>query len=166
MREPGDIIKFEDHKEFQPNVTPLEMFQMGVFGGSYWRPIHSTVVNADLSDQHLEFSELKGLSGLDSPTCNPSLNYYKAKAGSSLEQWESKGWIIKQDPYGWVQWYCRFYYGRRSPDDERQIDRWLKYAGPKGRWRRNLENQIANKGKDKASKVVRQGLLQWGFIIP
>ena len=27
------------------------------------------------------------------------------------------------DPYGWFQWYCRFYQGRRSSDDERQVGR-------------------------------------------
>lgn len=21
--------------------------------------------------------------------------------------WESSGWIVPQDPYGWFQWYCR-----------------------------------------------------------
>jgi hypothetical protein len=23
--------------------------------------------------------------------------------------WEQSGWIVAQDPYGWFQWYCRFY---------------------------------------------------------
>jgi hypothetical protein len=27
------------------------------------------------------------------------------------------------DPYGWFQWYCRFYLGRRSTDDDRQVGR-------------------------------------------
>ena len=34
--------------------------------------------------------------------------------------------------YGWFQWYCRFFQGRRSEDDERQIQRWLKICGPTG----------------------------------
>ena len=64
-----------------------------------------------------------------------------------LESWEKSGWIVKQDPYGWFQWYCRFYRGRRISDDERQIDRWLKLAGPNGRFRRRLMNEIIKKGK-------------------
>lgn len=166
MRKPGDPVKFKDYPEFEPNVTPLEMFRLGVFGGTYFRPIHSGVVNADLKDQHLEFPEISSLPAhtVSSSKCTPGVNYYGVKAGSSLQQWEEKGWIEPQDPYGWVQWYCRFHAGRRSPDDERQIDRWLRYAGPKGRWKRNLDGQIQKKGPDGASKVVRQGLLQWAYM--
>lgn len=166
-RKPGDIIRFADHPEFTPNVTPVEMFRMGVFGGTYWRKINSGVINRSLSEQHKEFPEIAALPDalLTRSVCAPKINYYGVRAGSSLKEWEDAGWIVPQDPYGWVQWYTRFYYGRRSPDDERQIDRWLRYAGPKGRWSRNLVNQIKNKGNAGASKVVRQGLLQWAFII-
>jgi len=38
-----------------------------------------------------------------------------------LQAWETSGWIVQQDPFGWFQWYCRFYVGRRSLDDDRQI---------------------------------------------
>jgi hypothetical protein len=37
------------------------------------------------------------------------VNRYKVKCGASLEMWEQSGWIVAQDPYGWFQWYCRFY---------------------------------------------------------
>lgn len=30
--------------------------------------------------------------------------------------------------------YCRFYTGRRTEDDERQISRWRGVCGPKARW--------------------------------
>ena len=37
-----------------------------------------------------------------------------------------KGWINKIDPYGWLQWYFRYWSGGRSKDDKRQINRWKK----------------------------------------
>ena len=86
---------------------------------------------------------------------------------TSLESWEKSGWIVKEDPYGWFQWYCRFYRGRRMYDDERQIDRWAKLAGPNGRFRRRLMNEIIKKGKKyddpSVSPVIRQVLLHWGY---
>ena len=40
------------------------------------------------------------------------------------------------------QWYCRFYQGRRTADDERQIGRWKGVCGEKGRWKRSLVNKV------------------------
>ena len=31
-----------------------------------------------------------------------------------------------KDPYGWFQYCFRYWLGRRSQDDERQINRWKK----------------------------------------
>lgn len=154
-------------KDAQPNVSPHDMFTMGVFGGTYWRPIHSSVVNDNLKEQHEEFRALGWWDGipenmLSSSHPNPRLNYFGVMAGSSLDDWESKGWIKEQDPYGWVQWYCRYYMGRRSPDDARQIQRWLNYAGPKGRWRQRHVNTLSR--GEKPSPVIQQGLLQWGYF--
>ena len=57
MREIGEVLSFSDWPDFQPNMTPREIFLEGSFGGSYWRPIFSSVVSKSLSDQHLEFEE-------------------------------------------------------------------------------------------------------------
>lgn len=171
----NDIAKtltFKDYPDFKPNLTPEQMFSRGIFGGAYFRPIHSGVTGKDYEGVWEKYKciqnvpeNLKGKKDFD--FC---LNKYKVAAGSSLLEWESKGWIVEQDPYGWVQWYCEFYDGRRSEDDARQIDRWNKYAGPKsGRWRTNLINKIKNAGglskldDVSISPVVRQGLLQWGY---
>merc|ERR1712028_239756 len=76
-------------------------------------------------------------------------------------------WIAAIDPYGWFQWYCRFYMGRRSTDDERQVNRWKSGHGPKGRFRSQLLTKIIVAGGDidnaKVSPVVRQTCQHWGY---
>ena len=67
------------------------------------------------------------------------INKYEVNVGTSLEFWEDKGWIKKNNPYGWMHWYCDFYTGKRCKDDRRQIDRWVRTAGPKSRFRPNLK---------------------------
>ena len=63
--------------------------------------------------------------------------------------------------------YCRFYLGRRTEDDRRQVDRWKKCAGDKGRWRNNLISKIVRSGcaydNFAVSPVVRQTLQHWGY---
>ena len=40
--------KKEDiHKQFKPNKTPKQVLKMGAFGGTYFRPIHSSVTGKD-----------------------------------------------------------------------------------------------------------------------
>ena len=159
--------------DFKPNVTPEQMFRKGSFGGTYWRPIKSSVTGKKYSDKHLEFpkSWWKGLDAdkvLVSDLCDVGVNKYGVAVGTSLDFWESKGWITKYDPYGWVQWYCRYKMGRRCPDDERQIKRWLQLAGPRGRFRLWLVTQIQKKKGGKyndmsISPKIRQTLLHWGY---
>ena len=96
------------------------------------------------------------------------VNRYRVKSGASLDYWESKGWIKAQDPYGWFQWYCRFYQGRRTEDDQRQVDRWVGVAGRgSGRWRNFLIGKIQKAGKDfddeTVSPVTRQTLQHWAY---
>ena len=110
---------------------------------------------------------------LTSSICDISLNKYKARVGTSLQFWEKKGWINKEHPYGWVQWYCNFYTGKRSSDDERQIDRWKGITGENGRFRKWLITLILKKHKtthgpidynDKEiSPKIRQTLQHWGY---
>ena len=166
--------KEDIHKQFKPNKTPKQVFKMGAFGGTYFRPIYSSVTGKNYTPGEA----MRGLpkswfQGLDmkkmvtSSKYDKKVNKYKVKCGSSLESWESSGWIDKQDPYGWFQWYTRYCTGRRTSDDERQIGRWLKLAGPKGRFRRTLMNKIIKKGTTHddftVSPVIRQVLLHWGY---
>ena len=96
-----------------------------------------------------------------------SINKYGVKVGTTLEFWENKGWISNYHPFGWVHWYCDFYKGNRSPDDKRQIKRWLGTAGPNSRFRKWLVSLIKNKSgvwnDNKISPKIRQTLQHWGY---
>ncbi|XP_040570917.1 putative transcription elongation factor S-II [Lepeophtheirus salmonis] len=173
IRNSKGIYVFEDRKEFKPNKSPKEVLQAGSFGGTYFRPIYSSVTKLKYGSEVWKELPQDWLEGLNiktqvaSPIYDASKNKYKVKCGGSLEMWEESGWIKEQDPYGWFQWYCRFYQGRRSPDDDRQIDRWSKCCGEKGRWKNNLITKIykAAVKYDNAvvSPVIRQVLLHWGY---
>ena len=164
---------FKDHPEFKPNLSPHQVLKMGSFGGTYFRPIYSSVTKKHYKSEDVIKEYPKSwFKGIDIDTMvissdyEKNVNKYKVKCGTGLEDWEDKGWIIEQDPYGWFQWYCRFYMGRRSNDDERQIKRWMGVAGPNGRFKKRLINMIKN--KDAAiddytiSPVIRQVLQHWG----
>jgi len=166
------VLIFKDEKEFRPNMTPKEVLQAGSFGGTYFRPIKSSVTGLkynkmwnELPQNWLENLNIKRL--VASTNYDEKVNTYKVKCGGSLEMWESSGWMNAADPYGWFQWYCRFYLGRRSEDDERQIGRWKNCTGPKGRWKNNLIGKVARAGvaydNPGISPVIRQTLQHWGY---
>ena len=67
---------------------------------------------------------------LSNPSPDGGLNRFKVRAGQSLQEWEKAGWIWAGDPRGWVQWYVRFWAGRRCEDDERQVRRCERPASP------------------------------------
>ena len=163
-------------KEFHPNRTPEEVLRAGAFGGTYYRPIVSSVTNIrysakDVLKDSVRPEWIKGLPSnmLSSSTYNVQINKFKAKCGGSLGMWESSGWISDVDPYGWFQWYCRFYQGRRCSDDVRQIGRWKGLAGERGRFKSQLCNKILAAGGleqgENVSPVVRQTLMHWGLEI-
>ena len=168
----GEIV-FKDYPDFKPNVTPMEMFQAGSFGGTYWRPIYSSITKRQYKDEHKKFPKTWWIDIPEHHLTTPfdeydkSINKYGVKVGTTLRFWEEKEWITKYHPYGWVQWYCDFYRGKRCPDDERQIERWQGVAGPNGRFRKWLVTLIKKKkGKYNDFSVsprIRQTLLHWGY---
>ena len=170
----GEIF-FSDYPEFRPNLTPREMFKLGSFGGTYWRPIKSKFYDNELKNQHKKYPKSWWKDIPDDHLTRPfdkydvKINKYGKKVGTTLSFWEKKGWMREQDPYGWVQWYCEFYLGRRSKDDVRQIDRWKKLAGPNGRFRKWLVTQVLKKGTKKdwnnhsISPAIRQTLQHWAY---
>ena len=171
----GALVFEKEFAQFRPNVTPKEMLREGAFGGTAFRDYHSRVLGrpidveaelAELPEDWLERLDVDGMLRRDQ--LDPSCNKFKVKAGQSLEDWEKAGWIRPLDPRGWFQWYYRFFLGRRSADDARQIGRWLKACGPGGRFRKSLAVNVAAKGGGRwddptVNPVVRQTLWQWGY---
>ena len=102
------------HHEFRPELTPKQMLALGVFGGKY------------MTDCRKEFpASWFANAKLSSGSRDCSLNYFGVDASQPLSVWRKNGWIHPDDPRGWFQWYCRYYMGRRMPEeDARQIKRW------------------------------------------
>ena len=98
------IVGKEDfYKIFKPELSPKKMMELGVFGGAYF----------GLNIKEYPKSWFKNVK--ISETFNVNLNRFKVVSGLSREHWIEKGWIFKEDPLGWFQWYCRFTKGRRIP---------------------------------------------------
>lgn len=141
-------------KNFRPDLTPKEMLELGVFGGKYM----TDCTNEFPKDwfKHAKFAQ-PDIFGHRKYEKN--LNYFKVKASQSLLEWQRKGWIHRDDPRGWFQWYCRYYYGRRHSDDARQINRWVKM-------RRHilwLQNGCGVRGMLSCRPRQRQALLHWAY---
>ena len=154
--------------DFTPNLSPKEIIRLGSFGGIYFYDEQGRI---DINYKEFPSDWFNGLeeSFYLSKKYNRKINFFKIKSGLSQEEWEEKGWINKQDPRGWFQWYCRYYMGRRTDDDERQIKRWNNFCGEKGRWRNYIYSKINKRGTSiddiSFSLAVRQSLLHWGYMI-
>jgi hypothetical protein len=134
--------------EFKPDLTPKKMLELGVFGGKY------------MTDCKKEFpSEWFKKAKLSPKKKDPSLNYFGTDASLPLKVWQRKGWIHPADPRGWFQWYCRYYYGRRFPEeDKRQIGRWKAMKRHVGAIQKNCAPRDLN-----CRKKQRQALLHWAY---
>jgi hypothetical protein len=132
---------------FDPELTPRQMLALGVFGGKYM---------TDCGDEFPAswFARAK----LSKDRARASLNCFQVNASQPLEVWRTKGWLHPDDPRGWFQWYCRYYSGRRHPDDLRQIKRW-----------RAIRRHVAQLKKKCAPGDLtcrprqRQALLHWAY---
>lgn len=162
---------FADHLEFQPNLTPADVLQLGSFGGTYFRDIESAVTNKLLKGRatieefpKAWFKELNVAKQVCSSSYDEQVNQYKVTCGVCLGQWETSGWISPLDPYGWFQWYCRFFLGRRSSDDDRQIGRFRQICSlRRGQLCGALIKANATCGDTKVSPVMRQSLQHWAY---
>lgn len=135
---------------FKPELTPEEMLTLGVFGGVYMRDCTNEFPKSWFAKARVQ---KKGNNDHD-----PELNFFGVNASQPLSVWRDKKWIHPQDPRGWFQWYCRYYMGRRSEDDERQIKRWVAF-------RRHVV-QIINsckQGDYSCHRKQRQAVLHWAY---
>jgi hypothetical protein len=136
------------HKDFKPDFTPKQMLALGVFGGKY------------MTDCKKEYpKDWWTKAKLCSKYHDPQLNYFKVNASQTLSVWRKKGWIYKDDPRGWFEWYCRYYMGRRiDKEDDKQIKRWKAM-------RRHIGQIVKNcrTGDINCRKVQRQALLHWAY---
>lgn len=132
---------------FKPDLTPKQMLAIGVFGGKY------------ITDCKKEFpKDWFTKAKLNSEFHDPEINYFKVNASQPLSVWKKKGWIYEEDPRGWFQWYCRYFMGRRCPDDERQIKRWKAI-------RRHIAQLELNcrRGDATCRPRQRQAVLHWAY---
>jgi hypothetical protein len=134
--------------EFRPELTPAEMLRLGVFGGKY------------MTDCRKEFPKSWFTRARLAEDCaDPSLNFFGVSASQPLSEWRRKGWVHPADPRGWFQWYCRYYMGRRSPEeDARQIKRWKAMRRHVRQIHRHCEP-----GDLTCRKRQRQALLHWAY---
>jgi hypothetical protein len=132
---------------FKPELTPKEMLALGVFGGKY------------ITDCRKEFpAGWFGKAKLNSEFHDPKLNFFGINASQPLSVWKKKGWIWKDDPRGWFQWYCRYNMGRRCPDDARQIKRWKAIVRHIAQIKKNCR-----KGDLNCRARQRQAVLHWAY---
>ena len=145
LRKKVDNLNF--YKIFKPELTPKKMLELGVFGGSYF------------GSKIKEFPISWFKSAKLSKNFDVNINRFKVKSGLSRKEWVEKGWIFKEDPLGWFQWYCRFANGRRITNiDQIQIKRWKNFNRHVMAIKKNCEpNNLGCRPKQ------RQAILQWAY---
>ena len=142
------IINHDFYKIFKPELTPKRMLELGVFGGSYF------------GSNVKEYPKSWFVKAKISKTFDVNLNRFKVVSGLSREHWIEKGWIFKEDPLGWFQWYCRFKNGRRILNIDRiQIKRWKAFGD------RHVPaiKKNCNKNDIYCRRKQRQAILQWAY---
>lgn len=134
--------------EFKPQLTPKQMLEMGVFGGKY------------MTDCKNEFPlDWYEKAKLCPEKHDAKLNFFGVNASQPLSVWQKKGWIFHEDPRGWFQWYCRYYMGRRIPEeDQRQIKRWKAIKRHIAQVKKNcMDGDLSCRPKQ------RQAILHWAY---
>lgn len=159
--------RFHDYPEFLPSYSPIEMFNLGVFGGNYFgnRKVNKKweeFVPEKFLKECQEIAPEKIFNNLYSVI----INKYGVICGMNYDKWIKSEWIIEQDPYGWFNWYINFFYGRRSDDDNRQIKRWKSFTSRHSAMLKGHCKKAEKDLKDESFGLkIRQGLLHWAYNI-
>lgn len=128
------------NKHFNPSFTPVEMLELGVFDGLYFNDDDECIrVCGKLPYIRQE-------------------NLFASNVSQSRQLWVDNGWITKEDPLGWFQWYARYYNGRRIETlDNWQVKRWKSFVA-------RHSAQVKKNGGGNLLKRARQRqcLLHWG----
>lgn len=135
---------------FNPDLTPKQMLELGVFGGVYMRDC--------IKEFPKDWFAKAKFQNTGSYVHDPALNFFGINASQPLSVWRKKGWIYREDPRGWFQWYCRYYMGRRCPDDERQIKRWKSIGRHIAQIKKNC-----TVGDVTCRPKQRQAVLHWAY---
>jgi hypothetical protein len=134
-------------ENFKPELTPKQMLELGVFGGKY------------MTDCVYEFPASWFRNAKLCPERHdPKLNFFGVNASQPLSVWRRNGWIYPDDPRGWFQWYCRYYLGRRLPqEDQRQIRRWKAIQRHVSQIRKHCKGDPSRRPRQ------RQAVLHWAY---
>ena len=133
---------------------------------TYCRDIYSGINGKWYRKSWKQFGELKNIDQkyYCSNYYDVSANKYGVLCRTSLGFWENKGWINHVDPYGWLQWYCRYWLGRKSFDDERQINRRKGIVSSfKSKLIKMIKDVNGRIDDYSISPKIRQVLLHWGY---
>ena len=133
---------------------------------TYCRDIYSGINGKWYRKSWKQFGELKNIDQkyYCSNYYDVSANKYGVLCRTSLGFWENKGWINHVDPYGWLQWYCRYWLGRKSLDDERQINRRKGIVSSfKSKLIKMIKDVNGRIDDYSISPKIRQVLLHWGY---
>ena len=145
-----------EYPAFKPELTPSEILNLGVFEGKKFNDCFREFPREWFLDA-IEANKLSVLRPMK------KVNYFKVPSVSMVDNWrdeEHDSLMDSVDPRGFLQWYARFYLGRRDPSvDRKQINRWIAFTK---KFKKMIE--ISCKEKDDRCKTkVKQSMIGWAI---
>ena len=146
------------YPQFKPEITPSELLKLGIYGGKIFNDCFREFPREWFEDA-LTSDKLSILKPMR------KFNHFQVDDIMALRDWmdeedSDENSFDQEDPRGFIQWYFRFYIGRRIPDiDRKQILRWQKFGK---RFLPSLKNSCKEKDM-KCKPKLRQSLIQWGY---